>query len=144
MVKIIKNEWHPDTCGCKFEYEFDADLQKPVTNWTRNVEGCPTHSGLSGKDVFDSVLGENQSKNIALEETKKSLPDMEEEYTDPQTGRLEKRFKPGKSIGYEFDGNDHNRKLLIKIEGKTLSSAEKKVIDDKIRDKLGNDKVKIK
>ena len=75
MVRMCRNQWKPDTCGCVVEFEFDADLPGETRKHKLVVvkTACPAHSDLSthiNKVLEDNVIHfhkENQRKNLALD-----------------------------------------------------------------------------
>ena len=69
--------WHPDTCDCIINYEWD-DTDPPETRVhtpTGIVKKCAFHQGTSDiKGHYDSVLEENVRKNVAIKKIKETYP----------------------------------------------------------------------
>lgn len=77
-MAIKTTRWHPDTCSCIVEYQWDSDL--PVEQRTHTpsatIRECEFHQNLSVVDHFTAVQAENQGKNIAIGKTKAAFPDV--------------------------------------------------------------------
>lgn len=62
-----RTTWFPDTCGCKFVYEWNTEVPEAErTHTVKTVKACPAHQGHpNGQAVFAAVLAENRRKNGA-------------------------------------------------------------------------------
>lgn len=72
-MRMTKNIWKPDTCGCILEFEFDADepAGTRVHTPTECKRACLHHPNDEGHvKHYEKVLKENQLKNRALEDVK--------------------------------------------------------------------------
>ena len=146
MVTWHLNRWSPDTCRCKFEYQWDEELRpdQRVNVWTQNLNTCVDHSGLSGQAVYDSCLSENQRKNISITRIDTEVPDLKETFTDTETGEPNLiRYKWAHGIDWSFSGSDDTRLLSMVIRGLTVSSSEKTRINNLLRTEFGTNKVTI-
>lgn len=77
-MRMTKNTWRPDTCGCVLEFEFDADEPEEtrVHTPTKVVKACQHHPDGAGPEAHHAaVLAENQLKNRALNEVLAQIPD---------------------------------------------------------------------
>lgn len=66
---IQKTTWHPDTCGCVIEFEWDNSLpqDKRIHTASKVVKACPAHEHHVNKDDhYADLTGENVSKNKAV------------------------------------------------------------------------------
>lgn len=68
MVKNITS-WWPDSCGCVVDYSWDSDTDEDsrVHTFVGHQRRCSDHEHLWDQDVYDTVLEENQRKNITLQ-----------------------------------------------------------------------------
>jgi len=138
------NRWSPDTCKCKFEYQWDKDLPTIVIEWTKNLNTCPTHTNLTGVNLYDVVLGENQRKNITIDRINTEVPNLRETYTDPETGEPNLvRYKWNHGINWSFSGSDDTRLLEMTIRGLTISNQERTRINNILRTRFGSNKAVI-
>ncbi len=146
MVTWHLNRWSPDTCGCKFEYQWDEELavRDRVSVWKENLRTCPDHMGLTDANLYDVVLGENQRKNITIVRIETEVPDLKETYTDPETGEPNRiRYKWQHGIDWSFSGSDDTRLLTMVIRGSVVSSSERTRINNLLRTEFGTNKVTI-
>jgi hypothetical protein len=83
MVRLCRNQWNPDTCGCVVEFEFDADLPGETrTHKLVSLIPCSAHTGDTAyinqtlEAATIPVHKENQRKNLGLDElaTEVGLP----------------------------------------------------------------------
>jgi len=66
MIHVTR--WHPDTCSCVIDFEWD-DTDPPTDRshtFKQAVFLCPDHVGLKGPPLLDVVLEENTRKNRVL------------------------------------------------------------------------------
>ncbi len=106
--------WHPDTCGCVIDYEWDDAIPHDQRVHTAvKTELCEAHKGI-GSDkrlAHETVVDENQRKNKTLAKIQENFPDSVNEVTQPD-GQVHKTFKPGHEPEWHFD---ENRKLIVKM-----------------------------
>lgn len=64
---IRTQTWHPDTCECQIQMDWDdsLDVSDGGTNVVavRSVKNCPAHEGLSGEAHYQAVLEHNRAVN---------------------------------------------------------------------------------
>ena len=79
MVNMKTTIWRPDTCGCKLEYEWDADEPEETRTHkfkTLHVK-CNAHKNIADSDVYDVVRDENTRKNKVYKYAKVLLTSLE-------------------------------------------------------------------
>lgn len=102
---IKKQIWHPDTCKCQIEQEFDYATDPATLVSETVIVACPAHTvGEHGK-----VKTENQGKNKLMG---KLLDFVELVETNPQGETVLK----GNVVNWSFDAN---RVLNVSIQGLT-------------------------
>jgi hypothetical protein len=115
--------WHPDTCGCVLEYEWD-DSKTPASYSQHGVvRKCTEHTTVPDNELFKIVLDENQRKNNVLSIAKEILPSIE-----PQN--------------YHFSFNNQ-RMLQIQVIGLSMSSVHKNQLQAQCNAKYGQGKVEV-
>ena len=86
MVRLCRNQWRPDTCGCVVEFEFDADLPGETRTHTMiSLTPCSAHAGNTAyinQTIEASAIPvhkENQRKNQTLDTlaTELGLPESD-------------------------------------------------------------------
>lgn len=143
-MALHRNLWGPDTCGCEIEFEFDDELPEAsrVHTAATIIKTCPAHSTIDivdKHDHYDTVLKENQRKNIVHGQIMEQFPHLVDDKGDKG-----KSLKEGINYKFEFQGTGKNRTLNIELEGANLSTADKKKIKDLSDTTFGNGKVTIK
>ena len=76
MGKKNITTWMPDSCGCIVEYSWDSDSDEDsrVHTFVGHSKKCNDHEHLWDKDVYDTVIEENQRKNITLQHAVEHTP----------------------------------------------------------------------
>jgi len=139
MVRICRNRWKPDTCGCDVEFEFDDDLDIATrpNKLVRVYKACPAHPDLADyigrtwvQEATVPFHQENQRKNRALEEmgTRLGIPEDENYFNN-----LQKYIN-----GWHFDAN---RVLHISTKGLTVN--QRNQVKSAVDTRFGNGKVMI-
>jgi hypothetical protein len=61
--------WEPDTCGCIVEYSWDSESEEDtrVHNFHGHSRRCHDHEHLWNEDVYQTVLEENQRRQLTLQ-----------------------------------------------------------------------------
>lgn len=148
---LHKNAFSPDTCDCKIEFSFDDALpaEQRVCTGVRIMRKCAAHEGVDDNDPhahYLNIMAENQSKNLAFEEVRKTHPELFMDYgvvledDDPVEAKL-RGFKPltaaqkkdtlsrtlkqGIEYAFSFTGKNHARKLVVELKGASLKTAQK-------------------
>lgn len=75
MVRLCRNRWQPDTCGCEVEFEFDddADAVERKHKLVKIHKACKAHADLHSylnrtfEDAAVPFHQENKRKNMALD-----------------------------------------------------------------------------
>jgi hypothetical protein len=57
-------KWSPDTCECIFECVIDQDGVD--LDWISTYNTCETHKDLMGQILLDTVMTENRTKNLGI------------------------------------------------------------------------------
>jgi len=83
---INTTRWSPDTCSCEVEYSWDTDQPESERqhNFARVVRACEAHKPVvprntnteRAKQVFETVLEENQRKNQTLGKAFEVRPEL--------------------------------------------------------------------
>lgn len=61
MIKVTR--WHPDTCGCVIDYEWDTETTAETRVHTPvSIQACEHHQ----VNTWDEVRAENKRKNDAV------------------------------------------------------------------------------
>lgn len=131
-MKINTTRWKPDTCGCVFEYDWDADLPESerVHTLSNIVKGCGSHADHSGSAKMEAVLEENQRKNQSFG----IIMDSDEAFVSTDT---EGNRTPNlKKLHWSWDSN---RNLLITADGITTNS--KNTIQAALNTQFGSGKI---
>ncbi|MBX4189788.1 hypothetical protein KW791_00600 [Candidatus Parcubacteria bacterium] len=134
--------WGPDTCKCLFDFEPDPnDGTNQILIEVLNI--CSEHKGLSGKDLHQTVLKqENQHKN-KIHSKLLELDAMAEDITQDD-GSVIRRFKKGVGFDFNFTGKDDSRTLNITTKGHVLSGAQKAALTDFSLQETGKSILEIK
>lgn len=75
-MAIQTTTWHPDTCACIIEYQWDDSVPDAARVHTpsRIVSQCPFHAGLSVADHGAKLFDENPRKNKTLDAIMTQVP----------------------------------------------------------------------
>lgn len=124
MVKITR--WSPDTCKCTLDYEWDDSVPQEhrIHAFKETIKRCDEHAGFkSGKDHYEHVVSENQSKNNVHSEMLKN-PKLSRTRKN-ENGEDILELAPGISYEWSFSGKDADRRLIVKVKGAELNDQEK-------------------
>ena len=132
------NIWSPDTCGCQIEFEFDDELPAETRTHTakRIIKKCEVHSTsdiMDRHDHYDTVLKENQTKNIVHGHFLETFPEHTEDVTDTQNNSTHLMLPSGK-----------NRVLHVSFVGANIPQNKKKDWEKKVHDRVGHNKVVVR
>ena len=101
--------WRPDTCNCVFQYEWDDSVPESERTHTPTlVTPCEFHEAGETQDKYDSVVGENQMKNVAMKTILTEMPQLKKEDDDD----FKDEYKPNWYFTEE-------RNLVIETQGLT-------------------------
>lgn len=66
MVKRV-TKWSPDTCSCVLHFAWDDETsqEERVHTFEAYEAKCVRHEHLNGQELLDTVVAENQAKNLA-------------------------------------------------------------------------------
>lgn len=113
-----RQTWHPDTCGCIVEQEYDPAL--PASQWTLSqiFRKCPAHQSVPDDQLYGVLYqnpdGENKRKNLMekflLEEL---VGTLSESYLD-DNGKEQLRWRQGVRYEWSFD---RDRTLRVRMRG---------------------------
>lgn len=126
---IRTTRWHPDTCGCVVEYEWDdaepddARTHRP----SKVVQQCASHAGLTHAQVHAAVLDENPRKNRALAAIMETAPGITEKRKSDDGSEVVD-FKPGQRPTWRFD-KDRQLVVTLPAEAKALRAVVKARLD---------------
>lgn len=132
--------WSPDTCGCSFDFEPD-DINHNNQIHLGVITTCSAHSGLSGEQLHQVVLKENQSKN-KIHGQLLAIPELTQ-LVSQSDGSIVTKFKPGIDFEPIWSGKDDSRVLNIMVIGYSLTAQNKSDIQSFIDTKLDSKKVSI-
>lgn len=107
MAKQI-TRWTPDTCDCVIDLEWDDEVpaEERVHTVSKVVKKPEHFKSATDKQIFETVLAENQSKNRVIGQLKKELVLSDEE-----------------EVKWSLD---EERKLHVEIpEGKSLTATKR-------------------
>lgn len=125
-MAIQRTQWHPDTCECILEYEWDdtESIEQRTHSLKNVVKACEFHKSHPAPELYKRVHHENTSKNKAFGHIANELSTH---VTSDEHGN--KSFKDGHVPSYEFD---KDRKLHITIPNAT--PAQKSALKLKLPD----------
>lgn len=63
MIRVTR--WHPDTCECIVDFEWDDSLPA-VHNIKEVIRACAPHAGLSPTQLWAALMDENPRKNYTF------------------------------------------------------------------------------
>ena len=124
MIKTTR--WHPDTCDCIIEYDWDTDQPEDSRTHTvkRVVRACAAHQAHPNKETHHAtVLDENVRKNKVHGILLQQFPELE--------GRKD-------DIKFSFD---QSRKLKVEVKG--MKKADKDLVKALADTSFGNGKVEL-
>ncbi|MBX4189789.1 hypothetical protein KW791_00605 [Candidatus Parcubacteria bacterium] len=138
-MTIQTNAWHPDTCGCAFEYTWDDQDLDRVRTLNKVIHVCDLHKiiSLTPSSHYSTVSDENVRKN-KLYGRFLGVSDLTQ--TDA-SGNV--NFKNGVDVSFSWDGTDYARILSASITGYNLSGANKNSVQDWCDSTFGFGKVAI-
>src|ERR1041384_5092005 len=128
------NIWSPDTCDCSIEFEFDdaVSANERVHIGKRIIKRCPAHQPEHFTDCHDhynSVLSENQRKNILLGKLIEAHPEISKTLDNGA-----KVLREDIDYVHSFTGVGKNRVLDVNL-------VDKKEIPDFILQKKHRDSI---
>lgn len=101
-MNVKRTRWHPDTCGCVIDYEWDGDLAEDARVHTVVSHlPCPAHAEAE----HEVVTEENQQKNQAVAAVLSAAPDLSPE-----------------AVAFAYDAKRHLR-LRVQTGRSTLTRA---------------------
>lgn len=139
--------WHPDTCSCIIEQQYDASL--PIDEVEHSVKSvkkkCEFHSDLvDDQQVYEVLMEENPRKNIAIANLIENSP-VEWIDVDSKTG--DKKLKDGIVIDYNFVNKENDNTTaagerilelsIIGVDSTSLSDIKKTDIQTHLDTTLG-------
>jgi len=132
--------WHPDTCDCVIEYQWDTEQDENIRVhlYKGARKKCQFHENEQGSSHWNKVLDENKNKNKVLAAVEEGIPSMTEKVIK-DNGDEVTQLKRGIKYKWSFD---ENRQLVVDFEG--ASQLEKNQLKSILDSKIGNGKVKIK
>jgi len=135
MVLRYAGTWHPDTCNCIIEQEYDDEDPQPIKMRVRRVVfKCPEHQNLStDSSVFAVVNDENPRRNNAMRILLDNAPTTI--YELDQNGM--KIFRSGITVDWSYSGTVPNRVLTLTITGISLSANQRNVIQNRLNERFG-------
>ena len=121
---IHKNIWKPDTCKCQIEYQWDdlVDVKDRVHTVSKIIYACPVHQGNTKEECYDTVLDENQRKNILHGEILKIPTVVQEKIQDD--GNTIKELKAGLKYDWSFDKDRNLEVDLVGFSGTDKNTVE--------------------
>ncbi len=108
-MRISRTAVTLDTCGCKLEYEFDADEPEATRVHTpyQVLHACAVHLPVYDPNniltLFVAALGENNAKNDTLGALLESLPPEDKIETTDKEGNVSVSFKVEPTISYDAE-----------------------------------------
>lgn len=146
MIKT--NEWRPDTCKCRFTFQWDTTLpaKDRIHFNKKSHKTCPDHLGIIDEvALYDVVLSENTRKNITLKELR-TYDELTKEYTvdvsdEGEAPKLETRRGFILKINWFFTGSDDTRVLNVDLSSTTLTAQKKSQIQNFADSRFGLGKV---
>lgn len=138
-MRLVRNVWHPDTCDCAIEFEFDADEPEATRTHvgTTVVKDCPEHSGLgTPQNFFTAIQNENSRKNEVQNDVMSNISALVD---INQAGQYE--WKNGITFSWYWEGIDNDRVIHIVITGYTLTTQQKTTVQNIADSKYGVGKV---
>ena len=142
---IHTTTWSPDTCDCKFEYDWDDTLtpEQRVNTVSKVIQTCSTHQiiKLNPNSHFSTVADENVRKNKVHSQFF-TVAGMTDSISNPD-GSTTIVFKDGIEVTYNFTGTDYARVLNITVVGYNLTGGQKNAIQNWCNNTFGISKVNI-
>lgn len=101
--KVVTN-WQPDTCGCTVNYSWDRDSDEDtrVHTFFSHERRCSDHEHLWDEEVYDTVLEENQRKNITIQHAAQNTPLGHNYESKDRSGRSQTKRKLRPDISHNF------------------------------------------
>lgn len=138
--KVITT-WRPDTCGCVLNYSWDRESSEDgrVHTYEGHNLKCHNHGHLMEQHFFETVLEENQRKNITLQHaldnvaTKKLARQIKIGLNN--TGPEVNVKKDDVEYNWFYAGDAPNRVLHVSFS-EPLTDEEKKIIESKFPGKV--------
>ena len=132
--------WRPDHCACELEFTWDEAVAQASRTHTFSKDNtrCTIHSALTGSTLFNTVLEENQRKNIALQIALDNGPSTL--YDLSGTTRI---LKPAITYNYAWTGAAPNRVLTMSFIGVSLTTTNKNTIQTAENTRFGTGKVAV-
>lgn len=140
MVNIQVTQWRPDTCHCRLEFAWDAELPEDqrVHTFFGDLGPCAEHSALQGLAKYTAALDQNKRKNITLGEAMTRFS-SQLTTTDATTGAI--ILKEGITFNWSFTGVNDTRVLTVSFSGVTLTTNQKNTLQGALNTLFGPGKV---
>jgi hypothetical protein len=138
MVRIVRNIWRPDTCGCEFVRRTDKDVQPLVFEVIWVFVKCPVHQNVLDADLNDVIQFENDMaslRRISIHEQIRLVGFGSQLDASPESGE--------NLLSWAFSGQDYNRVCTVSIRSGTLSIAQKQSLQTLADMEFGSGKVVI-
>lgn len=131
---IQRTEWIPDTCNCRFEYEWDDSVaEQDRVHVPRFVQPCQFHiTEPTQNESFMKAIEENQLKNNVIRQVFDNFPELQVQ--DSRGGRA---IKEG-AVEWSFDDNRN-----LKFSVPELSKAQLTVLETALVQDAGIDDSKV-
>lgn len=116
--------WHPDTCSCVIEYQWDDTTSEDsrTHDFKSLKRACPAHAAeLDGLKIFDIAKEENQRKNATLHKLIQIHPSLGVAMRD-ENGDVTGQAPNHNLLSWSFDAN---RRLKVAIKSGALNNQQK-------------------
>lgn len=147
--------WHPDTCQCIIQQEYDDSLpvDEIVISVVDVLRKCEFHNDINNtnQDIYDTIMDENPRKNRSISKIIENAPEEWIEVINQRTG--ERGLKEGIVVDYDFivEQGKEKRTLelsVIGVDSNTLTPTRKtdiqSTLDTEFSDKEKNGDVVFK
>jgi len=133
MVRIVRNVWRPNTCGCAFERIVDTDIVPYEFTVTKVIERCPIHQNVSKEDFNNVIQLENDMAALRRGNI----------YLAVKDAGFQELIDKGELFSWSFSGEDYDRVCTLAIKADTLTSLQKIQLQNLANSEFGTGKVVI-
>lgn len=132
MGEKVFTKWGLDTCGCIINLSWDRDSSENgrVHTFEGHDKKCHDHGDLMEHHLYNTVLEENQRKNITLQHALDRIPHKLARQIPNKDGTFTNIKKDDLEYNWYFTGEAPNRILNVTFS-EPLEQTERQYIEER-------------
>ncbi len=143
--------WKPDTCDCVIEEVYNGT---EIVGAGQIIHKCDSHIGVADVDLYGVIIANSDSEQKRIRDVRRALTGDD---GDANTLQIASKLTTTKTVGqtsstelktgiepsFTFTGTDHNRQVVMTLNGATLTKTEKTDLQTFLEGVHGTSKIQI-